>query len=86
LSEAEPLYQRALAMYEELVGSEHPDVAVVLHDLAHLSVSQGKSSEAEPLYQRALAIRVQWLGPEHPDTQATLQAYGSLSLQKENEK
>ncbi|MGA6827415.1 tetratricopeptide repeat protein [Nitrospira sp. NS4] len=76
--EAKPLYQRALAIREQVLGPEHPDTAASLNDLASLYGSQGRYAEAEPLYQRALAIREQVLGPEHPDTAASLNNLASL--------
>ena len=54
--EAEPLYQRALAIREKALGPDHPDVAESLNNLAELYSNQGKYAEAEPLYKRALAI------------------------------
>ena len=71
-AEAEPLYVRALAIYEQELGGEHPDTATTLNNLAGLYRSQGKYAEAEPLYMRALAIREQELGGEHPDTATSL--------------
>ncbi len=35
-SQAEPLYQRSLAIREKVLGKEHPDVATTLNDLAVL--------------------------------------------------
>jgi tetratricopeptide (TPR) repeat protein len=70
--EAEPLLQRALAIREQALGPQHPDVAHSLNDLAELYRAQGKYAEAEPLYQRALAIREQALGPQHPDVATSL--------------
>jgi DNA-binding XRE family transcriptional regulator/tetratricopeptide (TPR) repeat protein len=64
--EAEPLYQRALRVWEQRLGPDHPRVASLLNNLANLYWQQGKYAEAEPLYQRALRIREQQLGPEHP--------------------
>jgi tetratricopeptide (TPR) repeat protein len=64
-AEAEPLYQRALHIREQLMGPDHAEVATLLHGLADLSREQGKYVEAEPLYQRALHIRKQLMGPEH---------------------
>jgi tetratricopeptide (TPR) repeat protein len=55
-SQAEPLYQRSLAIVERAVGPEHPNVATSLNNLARLYQAQGKYSQAEPLYQRSLAI------------------------------
>jgi tetratricopeptide (TPR) repeat protein len=48
------------------LGSQHPDVAQSLNNLAALYYAQGKYEEAEPLYQRALKIWDQALGPYHP--------------------
>ncbi len=55
-AEAEPLYERALAIQEEVLGAEHPDVAVSLNNLAALYYAQGRYAEAEPLYERALGV------------------------------
>ena len=55
-AEAEPLFQRALAISEQQLGKDHPDTASSLNNLAGLYQAQGKYAEAEPLYQRALAI------------------------------
>ena len=62
---ARSLYQRALHIREQLLGPEHPLVAVVLKNLAILYCLQGEYAEAEPLFQRALSIREQALGPDH---------------------
>ncbi|HZU03769.1 MAG TPA: tetratricopeptide repeat protein, partial [Ktedonobacteraceae bacterium] len=77
-NEAEPLFQRALRIWEQLLGPEHPNVAYPLNDLATLYVEQGKYRQAEPLYQRALRIREQRLGPEHPLTQRVRRDYASF--------
>ncbi len=76
--EAEPLYQRALAIWEQSLGPDHPDVASSLYGLANLYSDQGKYSEAEPLYQRALAIWEQSLSPDHPDVAYPLNGLASL--------
>ena len=55
-AEAEPLYERVLAILEEALGPEHPRVAVSLNNLAAHYRGQGKYTEAEPLHWRALAI------------------------------
>jgi tetratricopeptide (TPR) repeat protein len=65
-AKAEPLYQRALSIWEKALGREHPDVANSLHNLALLYKTQGQYAKAERLYERALAIREKALGPEHP--------------------
>ena len=66
-AEAEPLFQRSLAIVEKVLGPENPGLAASLNNLASLYRDQGKYAEAEPLLQRSLAIREKVLGPEHPD-------------------
>jgi tetratricopeptide (TPR) repeat protein len=66
------LYRRALVIRERVLGSDHPDVATSLNNLASLYKSQGKYDEAEPLHRRALAIREKSLGSDHPDVAASL--------------
>jgi tetratricopeptide (TPR) repeat protein len=70
--QAEPLYQRALALRERMLGPEHTDTATSLNDLAVLYYSQGKYEQAEPLYQRALAIDEKAYGSDHPDVATDL--------------
>jgi tetratricopeptide (TPR) repeat protein len=77
-TEAQPLYQRALAIREKVLGPEHPYVATSLNNLAELYRAQGRYAEAQPLYQRALAIREKVLGPEHPDVATCLENYAFL--------
>src|SRR5262245_16564891 len=67
-AEAEPLLNRALAIYEKALGPEHPNTAGSLNRLAVRNDSQGRYGEAEPLYNRALAICEKALGLEHPNT------------------
>ena len=69
--EAIPLAERRVEIVEAQLGSEHPDVATSLNNLANLYQFQGRYEEAEPLYQRALGIREAQLGPEHPSTVTT---------------
>ena len=77
-ADAEPLHQRALAIYEKALGPEHPSVATSLNNLASLYQAQGQYTQAEPLYQRALGIREKALGPEHPLVANILENYAAL--------
>ena len=77
-AEVEPLYERALAILEKALGSDHPVVANALFDLAVLYDEQGKYEEAEPLYRRALDVHEKALGPDHPDVALVL--YGLARL------
>jgi tetratricopeptide (TPR) repeat protein len=67
-SEGRPLFERALAIREKVLGPEHPDTATSLNNLALLLRHQGDRAAARPLLERALTIYEKMLGPEHPNT------------------
>ena len=71
-NQAEPLFQRALAICEKQLGPEHYQTAMSLDNLAIVYKEQGKYAQAEPLYQRALTIFERQLGPEHYQTATCL--------------
>ena len=77
-AEAEPLYQRALAITESALGPDHPDVRSWLDRLAALYEAQRRYPEAEPLYQRALTIMEKARGPDHPDVRSPLNSLAFL--------
>ena len=56
-AEAEPLYQRALAVAEERWGPDHPRVAMVLESYAFLLAQTGRRDEAAVMAERAAGIR-----------------------------
>ena len=62
-AEAEPLYERALAIDEKTLGPGNPDLATDLINMALNYDAQGRYGEAEPFYERALAVYVKALGP-----------------------
>jgi Flp pilus assembly protein TadD len=49
LAEAEPLLRRALAIFEQSFGPEHPEVATTLNNLAMLLQATNRLADAEPL-------------------------------------
>lgn len=71
-AEAEPLFDRTLAIRERVLGLEHPDVAWSLCNLASLRQAQGNFASARILLERALTIDENALGPLHNLTAATL--------------
>ncbi|CAN0540172.1 unnamed protein product, partial [Ectocarpus sp. 8 AP-2014] len=76
--EAEPLYVRAVAIGEKVLGKEHPDLATWLNNLAGLLHKQGRFNEAEPLFERCLAIREKALGLDHPAVATVLNCQAGL--------
>jgi tetratricopeptide (TPR) repeat protein len=65
---ARPLSERALAIWEKVLGPEHPNTSTSLNNLAALLKDQGDLAGARPLLERALAAYEKVLGPEHPNT------------------
>ena len=70
--EAEPLLKQAVALHEQILGLEHPEVATSLNELATLYWNMNKFEQAEPLFRQALDIREKTLGPEHPEVANSL--------------
>jgi small GTP-binding protein len=64
--QAEPLWKEALEIRKQVLGTNHPDYAGSLNNLAALYKSQGRYEEAEPLVKEALEIFKQVLGTLHP--------------------
>ena len=56
-AEAEPLFKRALAIWEKALGPEHPDLAQSLENYAQLLRKTNREAEAAKLETRAKAIR-----------------------------
>ncbi len=77
-ADAIPLAERTLAILQQVLGQDHPDIAISLNDLALLYSSQGRYSEAEPLYRQALEMNQRLLGDEHPDVATSLNNLGFL--------
>ncbi len=68
LEEAQTVLKGARVVREQLLGNQHPDVAVTLKELAGIARQQGRSDDAEHLYLAALEINEAMLGSEHPET------------------
>jgi tetratricopeptide (TPR) repeat protein len=68
----QPLFERALAICEQVLGPDHPQTATSLNNLAVLLDSTGNYAGARPLYERALAIKEQMLGPDDPSIALSL--------------
>ncbi len=85
----EQLLLSAREKIEKLLGSDHPDLGPVLHDLGALYDSAAKYEQAEPLYKKALEITEQSLGKDHPRLGATLNKlaglYEEIEMEQESE-
>jgi tetratricopeptide (TPR) repeat protein len=65
VADALALYRRALAISEDTLGPDHPQVGKVLMEQADLHCELKDYTVAEALYRRALAISEHTLGPEY---------------------
>jgi CHAT domain-containing protein/Tfp pilus assembly protein PilF len=71
--EAEPLYIRAVTIFEKTLGTqESAEVAFSIDNLATLYMAEGQYTKAEPMCIRALSILERTLGPEDPETAMSL--------------
>jgi tetratricopeptide (TPR) repeat protein len=77
-AQARPLYERALAIRESVLGTAHPYTASSLNHLGLLLKDQRDLAAARAPLERALAIRETALGPDHPDTAASLNNLADL--------
>jgi tetratricopeptide (TPR) repeat protein len=82
--QAEQHLKNALALREQLLEPNHPDIAQNLNDLAGVYHNQKKLREAAPLYQQALTIQEQTLGAENPATIRTLSNLALLYYSQKN--
>ncbi|MEM9459203.1 MAG: serine/threonine-protein kinase [Myxococcota bacterium] len=80
LSEAVTYHQRALAIKERALGSDHPTVANILVNIGNILHKQGKLSDALVHHQRALAIAEHALGSDHPHIASILNNTGNVLL------
>ena len=79
-TQATPFLERAVAIREATLGSDHLDVSQSLNNLAEVYFFQDEYILAESLFLRALLIREQALGLNHPSVAETLNDLGRLYL------
>ena len=72
LADVRPYYERALAIYERVLGPEHPKTASSLSNLGSLLDAQGDLAGARPYFERAFQILRMRLGKDHVYTQTVL--------------
>jgi Tetratricopeptide repeat len=83
LAEAEPLMRRALAIFENSLGKDHPNVAVQLNNLAQLLKATNRLAESEALTRRMIVILVNFTVSTkhpHPHLNDAVNNYGGLLM------
>jgi len=76
--EAEPLFQRALAINETAFGRQHPSVVLTLQNLSVIYASQSKFSEAQRVARESLAISLELFGIFHPRSGSTCRTLATV--------
>ena len=74
--------EEALAMRREILGEEHPEVAISHSELGRTLLDQGRLDEAESHFRKALEIRRKVLGPADHETATSMSDLGLLLRQK----
>lgn len=77
-AEAVPIAQRYAEAMKAKHGTDHPEYATALNNLALLYHHQGHHSEAERLYKGSLRIRETALGHNHPSIATSLNNLAGL--------
>ena len=77
-AEAKAVLERALAIWEKVLGADHPNVATLVNNLGSVLHGLGDLEGARAAYERALAIFERFLGPDHPKTQLVRRNLDSL--------
>jgi tetratricopeptide (TPR) repeat protein len=77
---AEPLLRASIAIYEDSLKPEHPNLIASLSTLAGLVERQGHYAEAERLLQRVLSIQEKENASEHGDVASTLTDLARVAL------
>jgi len=70
--------QKALAIREKVLGTEHPDTAASYNNIGSVYYSMGEYDKALEFLLKALAIKEKVLGTEHPDTAASYNNIGGV--------
>jgi tetratricopeptide (TPR) repeat protein len=77
-AEAEVLYLDVLPRYRRVLGDDHPDTIVLLHNVSSVLLEQGRFSEAEPYLREAIERAQRTLGDDHPQTMMLVDHLGVL--------
>ena len=77
-SAALPYHERALTLYEQILGPDHSHTARSLGNLGILFATLGQLAKARTFAQRALTVQERTLGPDHPDIAQSLNNLGYI--------
>jgi eukaryotic-like serine/threonine-protein kinase len=78
--EADESGRRSMALYEQVYGKVHPDIADRLAGLSDVAQNRGNFAEAERLRREALAMDVSWFGEQSAAVALDLRTLGNTLL------
>ena len=70
-------YQKALRIWERVLGTDHPDTATTYNNIGEVYRAQGDYASALEWYQKALRVKERILDTDHPSTATT---YNNIAL------
>lgn len=82
--DAESRLKRALTIYENALGPDHPETASILVNLGSVYYEQERYPDAAAAYRRSLPILENALGPDHPVIVTTLNNLAEVYRRREN--
>lgn len=76
-AEAEECFRKALEIVDRAVGSDHPDLILLLNDLTRIYLRQSAYAAAEPLLLRLLELK-RSKGEDHPEVATVLASLATV--------
>ncbi len=75
---ARAAFERALKIFEQVLGVNHPNVATLVNNLGMVMKNMGDLPAARAAFERALKIDEAALGPDHPDVAIDINNLGDV--------
>ncbi|MBX3323126.1 MAG: tetratricopeptide repeat protein, partial [Phycisphaeraceae bacterium] len=75
-------FREAVEKSRRVLGEEHPNTLIFIHNMGALLRAQGKLDQAEPLFREAMENSRRMLGEEHPNTLTFISNMGLLLRQQ----
>ena len=76
--EAQPFFDRSLAIREKALGADHPDTVTSRAWIADNLQKKGNLEAAQPIMEEIVASRERVQGPDHPALAAALNNLAQL--------
>jgi len=77
-TDALPLYEKALKIYQKVLGEEHPNTAICYNNLAGFHYGQSEFIKAYEAMKKALDIRKKVLPENHPYLKQSIEDLASI--------